>query len=168
MSSGPPCRAPYHAAGRQQCTTTAQHSASATCGVSAPQFLTLPSPQYPVTQIPGGNFKRAYSFVQRLLKRPANRHGLSNRLHLRRERWISLGKFFEGKTGDLDDTIVNRWFKRGWRDSGNIVRSHPKCSLRQVWQRSWQWRNPWLSKPGPSSATHADSSQRQPSHRSLD
>ena len=31
-------------------------------------------------------------------------------------------EIFEGKTGDLDNTIVNRWFKRGWRDPGNIVR----------------------------------------------
>ena len=54
------------------------------------------------------DFQTTQCFLQRLLEGAANRHHLTNRLHLGGQASIGLGEFFKVKTRDLGYDIVDR------------------------------------------------------------
>ena len=62
------------------------------------------------------------AFCSARLERAVDRHHLAGRLHLRAERAITGGELVEGPAGDLDDAVVEGWFKGGGRALRDAVR----------------------------------------------
>src|ERR1700722_846329 len=54
------------------------------------------------TEAKAANFQGSKRLLQRLLKRPANGHRLSDALHLGSQCWIGLGEFFKSETRNLN------------------------------------------------------------------
>ena len=67
------------------------------------------------------DLKSAERFLERLLKRTADRHGFADRFHLNCQFRIGVGEFFEGPARDLGDDIIDRRFEAGECFSRNIV-----------------------------------------------
>ena len=59
------------------------------------------------------DFQRADRFLQRLLERAPDAHGLADRFHLRGKRAVRGREFFKGEPRDLGDHIVDRGFETG-------------------------------------------------------
>ena len=66
-------------------------------------------------------FQGPQGFLKCFFKRSAQRHRLTNRFHLCRERGIGTMKFFKGKSRNLDDNVVDRGFKGGLCHLGNVI-----------------------------------------------
>ena len=66
--------------------------------------------------------KRAQPLLQRFLERPADRHRLTNGLHLRRQHRARRRKLLKGKSWTLHDHIVEHRLERGRRRPCDIVR----------------------------------------------
>ena len=62
-------------------------------------------------------------FLERLLERSTNRHGLTDTLHLSGQGRIRISELFESEPGQFDDTIVDRWLKAGGCLTSDIVRN---------------------------------------------
>ena len=58
---------------------------------------------------------------ERFLERPANRHRLPHRLHLRRQRPIGLGELLEVPPRELDDDVVDGRLEGGGRETRDVV-----------------------------------------------
>ena len=65
--------------------------------------------------------QRPDAFHERFLERPADRHHFPDRLHLRRQRPIGLGKLLEVPPRDLDHHVVDRRFEGGRREARDVV-----------------------------------------------
>ena len=59
--------------------------------------------------------ERSERLEKGFLERPADRHGLADRLHLRRQRAIGLRKLLERPARHLDDDVVDGRLERGRR-----------------------------------------------------
>ena len=66
--------------------------------------------------------ERADAFHERFLERPADRHRLADRLHLRRQRAIRLRELLEVPARDLDDDVVDGRLEGGGREARDVVR----------------------------------------------
>ncbi len=67
------------------------------------------------------DFHRADDFLQGFLECPADRHRLTHALHLRRQRFIGLGKLLESPAGHLHDDVIDRGLETGAGGSGDVV-----------------------------------------------
>ena len=67
------------------------------------------------------NFQRPNCFLKSFFKRSADCHRLAHALHLSCQCGIGLREFFERETRDLDDAIIDHWFKAGRCFTGDIV-----------------------------------------------
>ena len=66
--------------------------------------------------------QRPQRLLQRLGKRPPDRHGFADRFHRGRQRGIGAREFFEREARDLGDDIVDRRLERGGRRAaGDVV-----------------------------------------------
>src|SRR5207253_10302764 len=68
------------------------------------------------------DLERAHRLLERLLERPADRHRLADRLHLRAEGVARLRELLEGEARDLGDDVVDRRLEAGWRLARDVVR----------------------------------------------
>jgi hypothetical protein len=59
--------------------------------------------------------------LHRLGERPAERHDLADRLHLRAEHGRHAGELLEGESGDLDHDVVDGRLEAGRRLAGDVV-----------------------------------------------
>ena len=59
--------------------------------------------------------------MQRLLKRPTDRHRFADAFHLRGQRWLGLRKFLEREPRHLDHAVIDRRLEAGRRFAGDIV-----------------------------------------------
>ncbi len=66
-------------------------------------------------------FQRTNRFLQRLFKRPPDRHHLADRFHLRGQGGIGAFEFLKCKSRDFDHDIVDRRFERGFGHTGDVV-----------------------------------------------
>ena len=66
-------------------------------------------------------FKGAPCLHQRFLKGAAHGHDFADGLHLRAQRVVGAGKFFELPLGDFDDYIIDGGFKAGGRFARDVV-----------------------------------------------
>ena len=60
-------------------------------------------------------------FHKRLFEGAADGHDFADRLHLRAERGVRAGEFFELPLGDLGDDVIDGGFETGGRDLGDVV-----------------------------------------------
>src|SRR6185295_3382481 len=68
------------------------------------------------------DLERADRLLQRLLERPADRHRLADRLHLRAEQIFRLAELLEREARDLGDDVVDRRLERRRRLARDVVR----------------------------------------------
>ena len=66
--------------------------------------------------------ERAHALEERLLERPADRHRLADRLHLRGQRLVGLRELLERPARDLQDHVVDGRLERRRRDARDVVR----------------------------------------------
>ena len=69
----------------------------------------------------GAQLERAERLHERFLERPANRHHLAHRLHLRRQRAIGAWELLECPPRHLDDDVVDCRFEGSRRQPGDVV-----------------------------------------------
>ena len=67
------------------------------------------------------DFQPAQGFLKRFLERAADGHRLADALHLRGQRGVGLGKFFEGEPRNLGHDVVDRRLEAGHRLAGDVV-----------------------------------------------
>ena len=72
------------------------------------------------------DFQSAKRFLEGLLESSADRHRFADAFHLRHQRRVGFGKFFESKPGNLGNDIVDRRFKTGFRFSSDVVGQFPQ------------------------------------------
>ena len=70
---------------------------------------------------PLAGFKRAPRLHQRFFEGAAHGHHFADRFHLRPERVVGAGKFFELPLGDLDDHVVDGGLEAGRRLARDVV-----------------------------------------------
>src|SRR5580698_3205968 len=67
--------------------------------------------------------ERANSFLKCFFKRAADGHHFADRLHLRSQRFVGAGKFFELPLRNLDDYVIERGLEAGWSLARDVVRN---------------------------------------------
>ena len=68
------------------------------------------------------HFQATQGFLEGLLEGAAHGHDLAHRLHLCRQAAVGSGEFFEGKTRNFGDHVINAGLKTGWGcAAGNVV-----------------------------------------------
>ena len=67
------------------------------------------------------NLQAAQRLLQRFLERPPNRHRLADALHLRRQRLVGVGEFFEGEPRDLGYDVIDRRLEAGLGLARDVV-----------------------------------------------
>ena len=73
----------------------------------------------PRPKLPG--LQAAQRLLQRFLERPADRHRLADRLHLRGQRRVGVGELLEGPARHLGDDVVDGRLEAGRRLAGDVV-----------------------------------------------
>ena len=67
------------------------------------------------------NFKGPETLLKGFFEGPPNSHGFPYGFHRYREGSIGSREFLEGKTGNLNDTVVYHWLKTGGSLLGYII-----------------------------------------------
>ena len=98
-------------------------AAAASVSPSVPAMPSVLSPRLREQQAAASELERPHALHERFLERPANRHRLADRLHLRRQRPIGLRELLEVPSRDLDDDVVDGRLEAGGREARDVVRN---------------------------------------------
>ncbi len=72
------------------------------------------------------DFQTTQGFLERFLKRPSDRHGFADRLHLCCQRCVGFGKFLECESRHFGDDVIDRRLEAGFGFLRDVVGQFPQ------------------------------------------